>query len=678
MTVRREQNIRNIGIIAHVDAGKTTLTEQILFHAGSIHRAGTVDSGDTTTDHHALEREMGITIQAAAVRCTWRGTALHLIDTPGHADFNIEVERSLRVLDGAVVVLDGVAGVEPQTEKVYRQADRHGVPRICFVNKLDRAGASFARCLASLRDVLGARPVVVAWPIVDEGRDGGFALLDVVGACERGEDGSVRPVRPMLEARAAELRRALVDACADVDPAFERTYLETGHATEGDFVRALRIGTAHGAILPTLGGSAMHDRGVTAVLDAVVSYLPSPEEGAPIRDVHTGESRARDASAPLAAYCFKVTFDRHGQLTYVRVLSGVLRKGSEVVSSRGGKRLRVGRLVRVFADAREPTDVLVSGEIGAILGGELRSGETLADPASPIVLEPFDVPEPVMHLALEATTHADWDRLATVLGRVLAEDPSLALSTDCETGETLLGGIGQLHLDVTLERMRRDHGLRVRVGRPKVAFRETVRGVAEHELVYKKQTGGPGQYAHVRLRVGPADAGAGLVFEDLVTGGALLAEHVSGVRKGVAEAALTGVLGGFPVTDVHVTLVDGSRHTNDSSEMAFKAAASIAFREASRLARPALLEPVARLVVLTPEASLGGVIGDLGGRRGNVVSMEQRGGTSVLTAEVPLAAMFGYANALSTLTHGRGQCSTTLSHYAVVEDAVARTLLREA
>jgi elongation factor G len=606
------ERIRNIGIVAHVDAGKTTLTERILVHTGRIHAAGNVDAGTTKTSFHPLEKQKGITILAAAVSCDWRDHRIHLIDTPGHVDFTIEVERSLRVLDGAVVVLDAVAGVEPQTETVWRQADRHGVPRIVFVNKLDRAGADVGRCLAQLRARLGARPVRV----------------DVAG-----DD--------------------LLEVAADEDPAILAAVIEGAAVAPAALRAAIRRATLAGRCVPVLCGSAARDQGVDVLLDAVIDYLPSPADRSPV-----------SRTAPLAALAFKLAFDPHGQMTYVRVYQGTLARGAQVALARAGRTIRVGRLVRVFADQREDVDRLVAGELGAVLGAPITGGETLHDPAHPVVLAPIVVPEPVMRVAVEARTPEDRERLALALGRMLAADPSLRLETDAETGQTLLAGMGQLHLEIAVARLADEHGVEVATGRPLVAYRTTIAGEARCEVRHVKQTGGPGQFAHVVLEIGPAPSGAGLVFADRVRGGAIPRPFAAAVEAGVREAMSDGLLGGHPVVDVRVALLDGSTHPKDSSELAFKIAGKRAFQEAAAGARPIRLEPIMHLEVTCPEEAVGAVVGDLGRRRGQVLGVELRDRDRAVRAEVPLATMFGYAGALSALTHGRGSFVLEPSGYA--------------
>ena len=643
------EQIRNIGIIAHVDAGKTTLTERVLFHTGRIHAIGEVHNGTATTDSHPIEQRKGITILAAAVTCEWHGHRIHLIDTPGHVDFTIEVERSLRVLDGAVVVLDGVAGVEPQTETVWRQADRHGVPRIVFVNKLDRAGADFGRAVRDVRVRLRAQPVVVNAPLYE-----GEVLVgvtDLVGLRElrwSGEGPSAPVVShltpAMLSDNLRQMHERLLEACADADPAVLEAVVEGREVAAAVLWQALRQATLAGRIVPVLAGSAYHHRGVEPLLDAVVALLPSP--------VDRGE-----VEGELAALGFKVVFDEHGQLTFVRVYRGVLEKGMTVLASRAGKRYRVGRLVQLMADQREEVSRLEAGEIGAIVGLPLTGGETVCAPEAPVVLEAIAAPEPVMRVAIEAKTSAEREKLGVALGRMVAADPSLRIESDVETGQTLLAGMGQLHLEIAVERLESEHRVGVTTGRPLVAFRSTLGRTVRRELRHVKQSGGPGQWAQVVLEVGPAERGAGVVFEDRSRGGAVPREYVRGVEAGVREAAANGLLGGHPVVDVRVVLVDGQTHANDSSELAFKIAGALAFRAAAAEAEPRLLEPVMALEVTAPDDHVGAVVGDLGRRGGQVLGLDVReaDGERVIRAEVPLAQTFGYAGALSGLTHGRGR-----------------------
>ncbi|MEO7735126.1 MAG: elongation factor G [Kofleriaceae bacterium] len=657
------ERIRNIGIIAHVDAGKTTLTERVLFHTGRIHAVGEVHDGTAKTDSHPIEQRKGITILAAAVTCDWHGHRIHLIDTPGHVDFTIEVERSLRVLDGAVVVLDGVAGVEPQTETVWRQADRHRVPRLVFVNKLDRVGADFERALRDVRDRLRANPIAVTAPLFD-----GDQLVGVTDLVEQRElrwlgDGPVAPVitPAVLSDNLQAMRERLLDACADASPAVLEAVLEGRAIAASTLWDALRVATLRGDVVPVLAGSAYHHRGVEPLLDAMVALLPSPID----RGGTEGE---------LAALGFKVVFDEHGQLTFVRVYRGTLEKGMTILAARAGKKLRVGRLVQLVADDRIEVTRLEAGEIGAIVGLPLSGGETICAPEAPVVLESIVVPEPVVRVAIEARTAADREKLGVALGRMVSADPSLRIESDPETGQTLLAGMGQLHLEIAAERLETEHRVAVTTGRPLVAFRSTVRRTVRHEQRHIKQSGGPGQWAQVVLEVGPAERGAGVVFEDRIRGGAIPREYIRGVETGVREAAQNGVLG-YPMVDVRVALVDGATHTNDSSELAFKIAGSLAFRAAAAEADPCLLEPVMLLEVTSPEAHVGAVVGDLGRRSGQVLGMDMRGADErVVRAEVPLAHTFGYASALSGLTHGRGRFTLEPLRYEQVPSARARAV----
>nr|HEX4313724.1 elongation factor G [Kofleriaceae bacterium] len=651
--------IRNIGIIAHVDAGKTTLTERVLYHTGRIHSIGEVHDGTTRTDHHPIEQRKGITILAAAVTCDWQDHRIHLIDTPGHVDFTIEVERSLRVLDGAVVVLDGVAGVEPQTETVWRQADRHRVPRLAFVNKLDRPGADYARVVAEIHDRLGARALPVNWPIYDG--DDLVGVIDLVGLRELRWSGA-GPTEPaitpaLLSDSLGSYRDRLLDAAADHDPAILDAVVAGRDVDARALWQALRAATLRGAIVPVLAGSAYHHRGVQPLLDAVVALLPSPRD----RD-------ADAATKPLAALAFKVVFDRHGQLTFVRVYSGALVAGDTVVVSRTNKRVRVGRLVQLVGEHRIEVDCLRAGELGAVLGMPLANGETISAPEAPIALESFVAPAPVMRVAIEPLTADDREHLGLALGRMVAADPSLRIESDDDTGQTLLAGMGQLHLDIAVERLELEHGVHVRAGKPLVAYRSSLRREVERELRYSKQTGGPGMFAQVTLEVGPAARGAGFVFEDRIRGGAIPREFVKAVEAGVRDAAEQGLLGGHPVVDVRVALTDGMTHPNDSSEIAFRAAGAQAFRLAAADAEPYLLEPIMKLEVACGDDSVGTVVGDIARRRGEVLGLDARGDAErIVRAEVPLAETFGYAGALSAMTHGRGRFTLEPARYEAVK-----------
>ncbi len=661
-------SIRNFGIVAHVDAGKTTLTERVLYYTGRIHQMHEVHEGAAHTDHDPIEQRRGITIAAAAVTCDWQGHRLHLIDTPGHADFTVEVERSLRVLDGAVVVLDGVAGVEAQTETVWRQADRHGVPRVVFVNKLDRAGADFERCLADVATRLGARPVVVTWPLVEDGALVGVIDLLSLRALRWHDDDGARyttgPALVPLSDNQQTARDRLLEAAADEDPAVLADVVAGREPDVGAVRAALRVATVAGRAVPVLAGAAYRNLGVQPLLDAVVELLPSPADRAPVRDVDGAITRAPSRTAPLAALAFKVVFDDHGAMTFVRVYSGALVKGATVVGSRGGKRLRVGRLVQLVADQRHEVDRLEAGEIGALLGTPVASGETLADPEQPIVLEAIALPEPVVRVAIEPATRDDRERLPLALARLVGADPSLRVEADGETGQTVLAGMGQLHLEIAVERLGSEHGVTVAAGRPAVAFRSTLGRTVRREVRYVKQTGGPGQFAHIVLELGPAARGAGLVFEDRVRGGAVPRAFVRAVEAGVRAAMADGLLGGHPTVDVHAALLDGSTHPKDSSELAFHQAGAQAFREAAGEAAPVVLEPIMRLEVTCPEDVVGPVVGDLGRRRGQVSALDAIGTTRVVRGEVPLAETFGYAGALSALSHGRARFVLEPAHLA--------------
>jgi elongation factor G len=661
-------HIRNLGIIAHVDAGKTTLTERVLFHTGRIHAIGEVHDGTATTDSHPIEQRKGITILAAAVTCEWNGHRIHLIDTPGHVDFTIEVERSLRVLDGAVVVLDGVAGVEPQTETVWRQADRHGVPRIVFVNKLDRPGADFARSMHDVATRLRARPVAVTLPLFDG--DALVGVVDVVGQRElrwSGEGPSAPVVTPAVFSDNLRLaRERLIDACAEHSDAVLEAAVDGREVAPEALWAALRAGTLRGALVPVLAGSAYHHRGVEPLLDAMVALLPSPREARP--EWAEGEG--------LVALGFKVTFDDHGQLTFVRVYRGAIEKGMTVLASRAGRKLRVGRLVQLMADAREEVTRLEAGEIGAIVGLPLAGGETICAPEAPVVLEAIAAPEPVVRMAIEPKTSADRERLGVALGRMVAADPSLRIESDGETGQTLLAGMGQLHLEIAVERLETEHRVAVATGRPLVAYRTTLGRTVRRELRHVKRNGGPGQWAHVVIEVGPAERGAGVVFEDRIRGGAVPREFIRAVEAGVRDAAADGLLGGHPVVDVKVVLLDGATHAVDSSELAFRIAGAAAFRAAAGEAEPQLLEPVMKLEVTVPEAAVGSVVGDIARRGGQVLGHDVREavGDHVVHAEVPLAESFGYAGALSGLSHGRGRFTLEPLRYEAVPAVRARAL----
>ncbi|GAB1338819.1 elongation factor G [Streptomyces sp. E-15] len=666
--------VRNLGILAHVDAGKTTVTERILYATGTTHKRGEVHDGTTVTDFDPQERDRGITIFAAAVSCVWDGHRVNLIDTPGHVDFADEVERSLRVLDGAVAVFDAVAGVEPQTESVWRQADRHGVPRIAFVNKLDRAGADLDRAVASIRDRLHPAPLVVQLPIGAE--DGFTGVVDLVRMrCLVRHDGAGTAVEGAVpqESReeAARRRRVLEEAVAERHPAALEEFCDRGTLSAATLTAALRDLTRTGDGLVVLCGSAYRDRGIEPLLDAVVAYLPSPLDVPAVRGVHDGaeQRRAADPQEPFAGLVFKVSASATGRLSYVRVYSGTVEKGDTVAEPGGGRTERVARILRVMADRHVPLDRAVAGDIVALVGVKsARAGATLCAPGAPLLLEPPVTAEPVVSVAVEARRSTDTGRLATALARLAEEDPSLVVRIDAETGQTVLSGMGELHLEVAVEKIRRDGGPEVTVGRPRVAHRETVvEGVRGFVYRHAKQDGGAGQFAHVVLDVeplGPEPGGTGFEFRSAVTGGRVPQEYVRAVAAGCRDALVEGPLGGHPLTGLRVTLTDGATHVKDSSETAFRTAGRLGLREALRACALALLEPVAEVTVTVPEDAVGSVLGELAARRGRVGGSQSRGGTVVLTATVPLAELFGYATRLRGRTQGRGTFTSRPAGYA--------------
>ncbi|MFI0806752.1 elongation factor G [Streptomyces echinatus] len=666
--------VRNLGILAHVDAGKTTVTERILYATGTTHKRGEVHDGTTVTDFDPQERDRGITIFAAAVSCAWDGHRVNLIDTPGHVDFADEVERSLRVLDGAVAVFDAVAGVEPQSESVWRQADRHGVPRIAFVNKLDRAGADLDRAVGSIRDRLHPAPLVVQLPIGAE--DGFTGVVDLVRMRSLvwgdGDGTAVAGAVPEeLREEAVRRRRALEEAVAERHPAALEEFCDRETLSAATLTAALRDLTRSGDGVVVLCGSAYRNRGIEPLLDAVVAYLPSPLDVPAVRGVHGGaeQRRAADPEGPFAGLVFKVNATATGRLAYVRVYSGTVGKGDVVRDPGGGRTERVARILRVMADRHVQLDRAVAGDIVALVGVKsARTGATLCDPGAPLLLEPPVAAEPVVSVAVEARRGTDTGRLAAALARLAEEDPSLVVRTDAETGQTVLSGMGELHLEVAVEKIRRDGGPEVAVGRPRVAHRETVAaGVRGFVYRHVKQDGGAGQFAHVVLDVeplGPEPGVTGFEFRSAVVGGRVPQEYVRAVEAGCRDALAEGPLAGHPVTGLRVTLTDGSTHVKDSSDTAFRTAGRLGLREALRACTPVLLEPVAEVTVTVPEDAVGAVLGDLAARRGRVGGSETRGGAAVLTAAVPLAELFGYATRLRGRTQGRGTFTTRPAGYA--------------
>ena len=679
---------RNIGIMAHIDAGKTTTTERILYYTGKNYKIGEVHEGAATMDWMVQEQERGITITSAATTCKWRDCWINIIDTPGHVDFTVEVERSLRVLDGAVAVFDAVAGVEPQTETVWRQANKYEVPRICFINKMDRIGADFERSIQMIRDRLDANPAVIQIPI---GSEGGFqGIVDLVTMQAliwdegMGEKWREEEVPDELATAAAEARHQLVDVLSNYDDVITEKYLGDEAITADDLRRALRRATIASQIVPVLCGSAFKNKGVQPMLDAVVDYLPSPLDVAPTPGVTLkGEEveRPHDDAEPFAALAFKIMTDPYvGKLTYIRVYSGTLTKGSAVLNSTKDRKERVGRILQMHANHREDKDAIFTGDIVAVVGlKQTTTGDTLSDPDHPVILEALEFPEPVIHVAVEPKTKADQDKLGKALFSLSEEDPTFRVRTDDETGQTVISGMGELHLEVLVDRMLREFSVDANVGKPQVAYRETIRKKVEKvECRYIRQTGGRGQYGHVVISLEPTGPGGGYEFIDKITGGVIPKEYIPAVDAGIQEALTNGVLAGYPMVDVRVLLTYGSYHEVDSSEMAFKIAGSMAVKDAARKASPVLLEPVMAVEVVTPEENMGDVIGDLSSRRGKIEGMEQRGSTQVVRGLVPLGEMFGYATDLRSRTQGRATYSMQFSAYYEVPDSIAREIIARA
>ena len=665
--------IRNIGVIAHIDAGKTTTTERILYFTGRIYKIGEVHEGTAVMDWMAQERERGITITAAATSAEWRDHVINIIDTPGHVDFTVEVERSLRVLDGGVVVFDGVAGVEPQSETVWRQADKYGVPRICFVNKMDRTGADFFRTLGMIADRLGAQPVAIQLPIGIEVDFVGVVDLLTRRALVWGPDADIlpeeQPVPDSMIAEVDRMRSELVERIVELDEGLLHSYLE-GHEIPVESLKAvLRTATIDGKLIPVLCGSSLKNKGVQPLLDAVVDYLPSPLDVPPVAGVHprTGEIEARRAvpEEPLAALAFKIVADPFvGKLAYIRVYSGILKTGSYVYNSTKDERERISRLLKMHANHREDVDAIYPGDIAAAVGLKVTvTGDTLCDPDKPLILENIRFPEPVISVSIEPRTKIDQERMVLALVRLQEEDPTFRVRTDPETGQTLISGMGELHLEVIVDRLVREYKVDARVGRPQVAYRETISRKVKEEGRYVHQSGGRGQYGDVWLEVEPLDPGTGFEFVDRTVGGSIPKEYIPAVQAGVREALENGVVAGFPIVDIRATVVDGSYHEVDSSEMAFKIAGSMALRRAVEKAGPHLLEPIMKVELTVPDAMLGDVVGDFNSRRGRVDGMDARGNAHTVQGKVPLAEMFGYATRIRSLTQGRGSFSMEFSHY---------------
>ena len=681
------EKTRNIGIMAHIDAGKTTTTERVLYYTGRSYKIGEVHEGTATMDWMVQEQERGITITAAATTSFWQDCLINIIDTPGHVDFTMEVERSLRVLDGALAILDEVSGVEPQTETVWRQADKYSVPRIVYVNKMDRVGADFYRCLAMLKERLGVHAVPIQIPIGREDQFKGIInLVEQVAYVwadddSLGQNYSTQEIPADMQELVKEYREKMIEGLAEVNDHLMEKYLSGEKISPEEIKAAIRAGTITMKVFPVICGASFKNKGVQTMLDSVVDYLPSPLDIPPVNginpDTQQPDTREADPKAPFSALAFKIMNDPFiGQLVFVRVYSGTLASGSGVYNSTREKKERVGRLVRMHANKREEIEAVSAGDIAAVVGlKDTRTGDTLCDPAKPIVLESMDFPTPVIAVAIEPKTKADEEKLGLSLARLALEDPTFKVNVDPETNQTLIHGMGELHLEIIVDRLLREFKVEANVGKPQVAYRETVRQKAEAQGRFVRQTGGRGQYGDVWLEVEPAEPGQGVVFENKLKGPAIPREYVPAVEKGVKEAAETGILAGYPVVDIKISLTDGSYHEVDSSEMAFKIAGSMGFKEAVRKARPVLLEPVMAVEVVVPEEYMGAVVGDLNSRRGRIVSMEARAGAQVIRANVPLGQMFGYATDVRSMTQGRATYTMQFARYEEVPRAIAEEIM---
>ena len=685
--------VRNIGIMAHIDAGKTTTTERILYYTGINYKIGEVHDGAATMDWMEQEQERGITITSAATTCQWKDHTINIIDTPGHVDFTVEVERSLRVLDGAVAVFDGVAGVEPQSETVWRQADRYSVPRMCFVNKLDRTGADFYMCVDMIVSRLNAVPLVLQLPI---GNEADFiGVVDLVGMraltwrgeTAMGEDYAVEEIPADMQAKADEWREKLLETLSENDDTVMEKYLEGEELSEQEIKDGIRRATLAASVTPVLTGTAFKNKGVQPMLDAVIDFLPSPidveaVEGHKMGNEEEAMTRKPSEDEPFSALAFKIMSDPHlGKLTYVRVYSGTLQTGTQVLNSTKDRKERIGKIYRMHANKREEIDATGAGDIVAVMGlKDTTTGDTLCDSNNPVVLESMTFPEPVISVAIEPKTKSDQEKLGTAIQRLAEEDPTFRVSTNEETGQTIIEGMGELHLEVLVDRMKREFKVEANVGKPQVAYRETLtKPVEKVEYTHKKQTGGSGQFGRVIIAVEPnIEEGGGYLFENKVTGGRIPREYIPSVDAGCQEAMENGVLAGYPMVDVKVTLLDGAYHDVDSSELAFKIAGSMAFKDAANRAKPALLEPMMAVEVTTPEDFMGDVIGDLNSRRGQVQAMEERSGARVVKALVPLSEMFGYVGDLRSRTQGRASYSMQFDSYAQVPQAVATEIIAKA
>jgi elongation factor G len=676
------ERYRNIGIMAHIDAGKTTTTERILFYTGRSHKIGEVHEGAATMDWMEQEQERGITITSAATTCFWNDHRINIIDTPGHVDFTIEVERALRVLDGAVAVFDSVAGVEPQSETVWRQADKYHVPRMCFVNKMDRTGADFYRCVDMMIDRLGATPLVLQLPIGSEADFTGVVDLLRMKAIywkdeTMGAEYSVEEIPANLQGKAEEYRAKLIETAVEMDDAALEGYLGGEEPSDEVLKRCIRKGTISAAFVPILCGTAFKNKGVQTLLDAVVDFLPSPLDIPPVQGTSVDGAkeitRLPKDDEPFAGLAFKIMTDPFvGSLTFVRIYSGTLKAGSYTLNSIKDQKERVGRMLLMHSNSREDIKEAHAGDIVALCGlKDTTTGDSLCDPASPIILERMIFPEPVIEIAIEPKTKADQEKMGMALSRLAQEDPSFRVTTDFESGQTIIKGMGELHLDIIVDRMKREFKVEANVGQPQVAYRETITQTAEVDYTHKKQSGGAGQFARLKLKFEPQEPGAGYEFVSTIVGGSVPKEYIPGVEKGLRTAGETGTIAGFPMVDYKITLFDGAYHDVDSSVMAFEIASRAAFREGIPKASPVLLEPVMDVEVVTPEEYMGDIIGDLNSRRGQVAGMDQRGNARVITAKVPLASMFGYVNTLRSMSQGRAQFTMQFDHYEQVPQHVA-------
>lgn len=679
------ERYRNIGIMAHIDAGKTTTTERILFYTGKSHKIGEVHEGDATMDWMVQEQERGITITSAATTCFWKDHRINIIDTPGHVDFTIEVERSLRVLDGAVTVFDGVAGVEPQSETVWRQADKYKVPRICFVNKMDRIGADFYRCVKMVEDRLGARPLVIQLPIGSEDNFKGVIDLLKMKAIvwkdeAKGAEFTFEEIPADLVEKSKEYREKLLETAVEADDAIMEAYLGGAELTEEQLKKCIRKGAITGLFVPILTGAAFKNKGVQTLLDAVVDYLPAPSDVPDIKGTKPGTdeelNRKTSDSEPFSGLAFKVMTDPFvGSLTFVRIYSGTLSGGVTLLNSTKDKKERFGRMLLMHANHREDIKEANAGDIVAIAGLKgTTTGDTLCDPENPVLLEKMDFPQPVIEIAVEPKTKADQEKMSMAIARLVSEDPSLHVASDEESGQTVLKGMGELHLEIIIDRMKREFGVEANIGAPQVAYRETITKKTSITYTHKKQSGGAGQFAKVEITFEPLEPGKGFEFENAVVGGSVPKEYVPGVEKGLISAAETGPVAGYPTIDFKATLEDGAYHDVDSSALAFEIASRTAFREAMATAAPRLLEPIMKVEVVTPEDYMGDIIGDLNSRRGQISDMEQRGNARVINATVPLSSMFGYVSTLRSMSQGRAQYTMHFSHYAQVPQQVAEEI----